>query len=179
MRARWFFVFSSVAGCARQSRSPATRVRWSHVRQSPDQISLTAFQKVGLKARGTRARAKRVRGELIAPASGPINARVHLSAPLGQKSVRVCRRRAWLRARAWVPYGAGPLLAPLDANAPLAPSGTCGSIFAGGLWDPKGVCWSRGAYRVQRGSGRHPRLPASPVAVPRRPNAAARWSLMR
>lgn len=33
----------------------------------------------------------------------------------------------------------GPLLTPLHVNAPLAPSGTYASIFAGGLWDLKGV----------------------------------------
>jgi hypothetical protein len=37
-------------------------------------------------------------------------------------------------AGAWVPIGAGPY-----ANAPLAPSGPRGSIFAGGLWEPRGV----------------------------------------
>jgi hypothetical protein len=33
----------------------------------------------------------------------------------------------------------GSCLTPLHANGRLAASGTCGSIFAGGLWDPKRV----------------------------------------
>jgi hypothetical protein len=43
----------------------------------------------------------------------------------------------------------GPLCSIAQSNAPLAPSGTCRSIFAGGLWDRRSVLvpW---AYRVQQ-----------------------------
>jgi hypothetical protein len=59
------------------------------------------------------------------------------------------------------------LLAPFASNAPLASSGTCGSIFAGGLWDPKGV-------RVPVGGiGRSgERVPASALSFQRRPRLA-------
>jgi hypothetical protein len=53
----------------------------SHARQSPGQILLTAFHKAGLKTAGTRARAKRVRGGLIAPVCGS-----HKSAAAGSIS---------------------------------------------------------------------------------------------
>ena len=57
-----------------------------------------------------------------------------------------------------VPYGAGPLLPHCVSTLPLLPAGQ-GSIFAGGLLGPEGVCRSRGAYRVQRG-----KVPASALA---------------
>jgi hypothetical protein len=102
----------------RLARSAITCNSITHARQSPDQISLTAFQKVGLKAPGTRDRAKRVRGGLNAPSSGPINARgSYLSAPQGPKVGSASAEGEHALRKAWVPYEAGPLLTPLHANA--------------------------------------------------------------
>jgi len=54
------------------------------------------------------------------------------------------------------PDARGPLLTLSHLNAPLAPSGTVRLRlpvvdFAGGPWDPSGVCWSRWAYGLQAG----------------------------
>jgi hypothetical protein len=61
-----------------------------HARQSPDQISLTLFLKVRLKARGTRDRAKRGRGGLKSPARRLYSARESVAVFPGQFSGRVC-----------------------------------------------------------------------------------------
>jgi hypothetical protein len=124
-------------------------------------------------AGGTRDRAQRGRGKLNAAVRSLPSTWVHSARSAGQKSVRIWRKAGMLRARAWVPYGAGPLslhCMPMRALLPAEPA----DRFCRGVLDPEGVCWCCRASRVQRGKGpASALLPTSPVTIPRQPKAAA------